>query len=140
MLPINLVAVLLAAISTFIIGFLAHGPVSGKLWMQLANIHPTGNEKMSDMYGKMLWNFVVNIVTAYVLAVVYLFASTSPYFGGPGIFTGIHSALLVWFGFIVTSSSIAVIWMGQSIKLWLFECVASLIAFVAMGVIISLVK
>ena len=140
MLPINLLAVIFAAVATFIIGFLAHGPVAGKLWMKLANIHPTGNEKMSDMYGKMIWNFVVNLVTAYVLAIVYLFASTSPLFGGAGIYTGIHTALLVWFGFIVTSSSIAVIWMGQSIKLWLFECAASLVAFVAMGIIIALVK
>lgn len=53
MISINFVSVFIAAIVAFILGFLFHGPISGKLWMKLANIHPTGNEKMSDMYGKM---------------------------------------------------------------------------------------
>ncbi len=79
MLPINYVAVLIAAVIAFIIGFLMHGPVAGKLWMRLANVTPTGNEKMSDMYGQMFWNLVVNIVTAYALAVFIMLASTSSY-------------------------------------------------------------
>ena len=51
----------------FIIGFLFHGPLFGKLWMKLANIHPTGNEKLSDMIPQMVKNFLANIVCAYVI-------------------------------------------------------------------------
>ena len=137
MVPINYVAVFVAALAAFIIGFLMHGPVAGKLWMRLAKIHPTGNEKMSDMYGKLFWNFVVNLATAYALAAVYLFASTSTYTGGPSIGTGLMCGFLVWLGFLVTSSSIEVIWMGRSSKLWLFECASSLIVMLAMGAIIA---
>jgi hypothetical protein len=137
MLPINLIAVIVAAVAAFIIGFLMHGPVGGKLWMRLANVQMTGNEKMSDMYGKMFWNFVANLVTAYVLSVVYLFASTSIYASGPSIWTGVICGLLVWVGFLVTSSSIEVIWMGRSLKLWLFESFSSLIVMLAMGAIIA---
>ncbi|MDD5165228.1 MAG: DUF1761 domain-containing protein [Candidatus Pacebacteria bacterium] len=137
MLPINYVAVLVAAIVAFIIGFLMHGPVAGKLWMKLANIHPTGNEKFKDMIPQMLWNLLANIVTAYVLAVVYLFASTSPVMGGAGAWNGVVCAFWVWIGFLVTSSSIEVIWMGRSVKLWLFECVSSLLVMSAMGAIIA---
>ena len=137
MVPINLLAVLIAAAAVFIIGFLAHGPVTGKLWMKLANIHPTGNEKMSDMYGQMFWNLVVNLVTAYAVAMVYAFIVASGLWGAASIFTGVHAALLVWLGFIVTSSSIEVIWMKRSIHLWLFECAASFVGFVAMGAIIA---
>ena len=79
MLPINLLAVLFAAIAYFIIGFLFHGPLLGKTWMKLANVTPTGNEKFSDMYGQMFWNLVANFVTAYVIAVVHLFAMSSSY-------------------------------------------------------------
>ena len=140
MLPIHFLSVLVAAVAAFIIGFLFHGPVFGKLWMKLANIHPTGNEKFSDMYRQMFWNLVVNIVTAYVLAVVYLFASTSIFTNGPGVSTGIMAGLWVWFGFIVTGSSIEVIWMKRSWKLWLFEVVASLVNFVVMGAIIAGMK
>ncbi len=137
MLPINLAAVAVAAITAFILGFLFHGPVSGKLWMKLANIHPTGNEKFKDMIPQLLWNLLSNFVTAYVLAVVYLFASSSPFLGGAGTWTGIICALWIWLGFLVTATSIEVIWMGRKAKLWLFECACSLAVMAAMGAIIG---
>jgi len=137
MLPINLAAVAVAGVVAFILGFLFHGPVSGKLWMKLANIHPTGNEKLSDMIPQMLWNLLTNLVTAYVLAVMYLFASSSSFFGIIGAWGGVVCALWLWLGFLVTSSAIEVIWMGRSAKLWLFECVCSLIVMSVMGAIIA---
>ncbi len=137
MLPINFLAVLVSAVVAFILGFLFHGPVSGKLWMKLADIHPTGNESFKDMIPQMLWNLLANIVTAYVLAVVYLFASTSPYLGTTGAWGGVCVALWVWLGFLVTTTSIEVIWMGRSVKLWLFEACCSLIVMIVMGAIIG---
>ena len=137
MLPINYAAVVVAAAAAFIIGFLFHGPLFGKIWMKLANVYPTGNEKMSDMYGKMAWNFLANLLCAYVLAVVYLFASTSPHMGGAGAWNGIVCAFWVWLGFNVTATAIDVIWMGKSRNLWLFEAGSSLVAFAAMGAIIA---
>ncbi len=136
MLPINYAAVLVAALVNFIIGFLMHGPIAGKLWMKLANITPTGNEKLSDMVPQMIKNLLVNIVFAYGLSVVYLYASTSSY-GIPGLWTGLCVGFLVWFGFIVSGSSIEVIWMGKSYKLWLFELGCSLLSILAMGAIIA---
>jgi hypothetical protein len=137
MLPINYLAVFVAAVAAFIIGFLMHGPVAGKLWMRLANIHPTGNEKLSDMYGKMFWNLVANLATAYALAVVYGFASTSAYTSGPGIWTGVMCGFLVWLGFLAPATSIEVIWMGRPLKLWLFEFASSFIVMLSMGAIIA---
>lgn len=137
MVSINLMAVLVAAVVAFVLGFLFHGPVSGKLWMKLANIHPTGNEKFKDMIPQMIWNFISNFVTAYVLALVYTLASTSSLLSGPSISTGIMTAIWVWLGFLVTSSSIEVIWMGRTVRLWLFECICSLIVMIAMGAIIA---
>jgi len=137
MIPINYVAVVVAAVAAFIIGFLMHGPVAGKLWMRLANIHMTGNEKLSDMYGKMFWNFAANLVTAYALAVVYLFASTSSLMNGPSIWTGLICGFVAWFGFLATSTSIEVIWMGRSSKLWFFELCSSLVVMLAMGAVIA---
>src|SRR4029077_9399525 len=102
MLPINFVAVTVAAVSAFILGFLFHGPLLGRLWMKLADVHPTGNEKFSDMIPKMVANLVVNFITASVLAVIYLFSLTSPYLGGTGILRGVTCALWLWLGFLVT--------------------------------------
>jgi hypothetical protein len=137
MLPINMSAVLVAAVANFIIGFMFHGPLFGQLWMRLANIHPTGNEKFSDMIPQMAKNLLVNIIFAYVLAAVYLFATTSPLIGGSGALNGMMCAFWIWLGFVVTTTSIEVIWMGRSYKLWLFEAVSALACCLAMGAIIG---
>lgn len=135
----NIIAIVLAALATFIIGFLFHGPLFGKLWMRLANVHPTGNEKMSGMIPQMIWNFIVNLVTAGVMALLFLAIFTSSLIGEETWYKGAIWAAWIWLGFIVTSSSINVIWMKHSWKLWLFECVASLVSFVAMGIILVVV-
>ncbi|MCG6147677.1 DUF1761 domain-containing protein [Leptospira levettii] len=137
MLPINLAAVVVSALSAFVLGFLFHGPLFGKLWMKLAKIQPTGNEKFSDMVRPLIFNMLTNLVTAYVLAVIFLFASTSPYLGGEGVWRGVFCALWIWVGFLVTTTSIEVIWMGRSIQLWLFETIASLVVMSVMGAIIA---
>jgi hypothetical protein len=137
MLPVNYAAVLVAAIANFVIGFMFHGPLFGKTWMKLANIHPTGKEKFADMVPQMVKNLLVNILFAYVLAVVYLFAVTSPLMGGSGAWNGMVFAFWVWFGFVFTTTSIEVIWMGRSAKLWWFELGASLVSCLVMGAIIG---
>ena len=136
MFHLNIVSVVVAAVVAFILGFLFHGPISGKLWMRLADIHPTGNEKFKDMVPQMLWNLFTNFVTAYGLSVVYVFATASTYVS-PGIRGGMGCGLLVWLTFLVTSSSIEVIWMKRKITLWLFESACSLIVMLAMGAMIA---
>jgi hypothetical protein len=137
MLPINFIAVSIAAVTAFVLGFLFHGPVTGKLWMKLADIHPTGDENFKDMIPQMLWNLLVQFITAFVLAVIILFASSSTYLDGSEVWKGVILAGLLWFGFLVTSSSIEVIWMGRNYKLWLFEAACSLVVMVTMGAIIA---
>ncbi len=138
MIPISFASVLVAAIVAFIIGFLMHGPIAGKLWMRLANITPTGNEKFSDMYGQMFMNLLANIVSAFILAAIYMFMSVSGYATPTPVVNGLICGFLVWSGFIVTNTSMDVIWMGKSFKLWMFETVSSLIVMLAMGAIIAL--
>lgn len=133
---INYLAVFVAAVVNFFIGFMLHGPVGGKLWMKLANIVPTGNEKMSDMYGQMAWNLLANLVFAYVLAVMYMFAVGSGY-AEAGVWAGLCVAFKVWLGFVVTSTSMDVIWMKANFKLWVYEIFASLASILAMGAIIA---
>lgn len=135
MFPINLVAVAVAAVTAFVVGFLIHGPLFGKLWMKLANVHPTGNEKFSKMIPQMLWNLLVNFITAFVLAGILWMSSLSM-----GVITWQTGALVgvwIWFGFVATTTAIEVIWMGRTVKLWLFEAVASLITMALMGAIIA---
>lgn len=136
MFSISILGVILAAIAYFIIGFLLHGPVAGKLWMRLAGIQPTGNEKFSDMYGQMLWNLVSNLVTAVVLAVVANVILASGFAGTSQLCAGLWSAILIWVAG-VAGSSMEVIWLGRKLPMWCFGVVASLIGLVAMGLIIG---
>jgi hypothetical protein len=137
MLSINLVAVGVASIVAFVFGFLFHGPLFGKLWMRLANVHSTGNEKLSDMVPQMLWNLLGNFVTAFVLAGTLWIAFSSPLIGDVAWYKGSVIAAWVWLGFLVTSSSVEVIWMGRSVKLWLFEASCSLVTMFTMGAILA---
>ncbi len=143
MLPINLGSIIVAAIVAFVVGFLMHGPVGGKLWMKLANIVPTGKEKFSDMIPQMLWNLLANIVLAFVLSVIYLFASryfalsSYSYFPIDSNLISITAPVLLLWLLIVAGSSMDIIWMGKSKKLWMFECFSSLLVMAAMGVVIA---
>ena len=136
MIPGDLTAVSVAALANFFIGFMMHGPIAGKLWMKLANIKPTGKEKMSDMYGQMFKNLVANFICAYVLAVV-IFATTSYYDNVGSLVGSMGTAFWCWLGFVVTATSMEVIWMGRSCKLWMFEVMSSLLCFLAMGAILA---
>ncbi len=136
MLPINLVSVFVAAVASFVIGFMFHGPLLGKWWMKLANIHPTGKEKLSDMIPQMVKNLLANLVCAYILA-MFIYVTASYYNNVGNIIGGMGIALWAWLGFLVTSTSMDVIWMGKSKNLWLFEIVASLVSFLAMGAILA---
>ena len=136
MVPIHFVSVCVAALVAFFIGFMFHGPLFGKLWMRLAHIHPTGKEKLSDMIPQMLKNLLANLICAYVLAMfIYVTAS---YYGNVGnVLGGMGIGFWAWLGFLVTATSMDVIWMGKSKNLWYFEIVASLVSFLAMGAIIA---
>ncbi|MEN9647611.1 MAG: hypothetical protein RLY57_415 [Candidatus Parcubacteria bacterium] len=137
MILINFIAVLVAAVAAFIIGFLLHGPVLGKLWMRLANIHPTGKEKLSDMYPQMFWNLVVNIISALGVALGTLVLSSSVFSTHLSVLNGIIVGLVVWIFFIGTSTVIDVVWMGKSFKLWIYEMFCSLVVMVVVGLIIG---
>lgn len=135
--PLNYIAILIAAITAFVLGFMFHGPLLGKLWMKLADIHPTGNEKLRDMLPQLGWNFLTNLITAAMLAVLFAFTETSPFLSGDGIIRGAHLGVMVWGGFIATSSAVEVIWMGRKFNLWLFEACCSMVIMAVMGAIIA---
>ncbi len=137
MFQINLLAVIVSAVVAFVIGFLLHGPVLGKLWMKLADVHPTGNETFSNMLRPMAFNLLVNFLSALGLAIFNRVASYSGMLGGNQVGAGVAAGLIVWFFFNNTATVIDVIWMGKKFSLWLFECLASLIVFIAMGAVIG---
>ncbi len=140
-LPINYSAVCVAGLVAFVLGFLFHGPLFGKLWMKLAGIKEPTAEEMSaarkTMWKPVLANLAVNILMSYILAVVYTLAASSALVTSSGMALGIYCAAVLWLGFVVPVTLIEVIWMGRTCKHWAFEAACSIIYICAMGAIIG---
>jgi hypothetical protein len=132
----NILAIFIAATAAFISAFLWNGPVFGRLGMKLANTPPNENQK-PPKGSQILLNYLVFLVTASGMSEVFHIAFTSSAIGGQTWYRGVALALLLWLGFIVTSTSIEVIWKGRSWKLWLFECAAAFLAFALMGAVLG---
>ena len=97
MLPeINYWAVILATLSTMIVGSIWYTPkVFGNYWMKKAGVTPSG--KMSDAAGPIITTVVVSFVTAWVLAGAAYIAWD--FYGGGFLWGTIVTAIVLWAGF-----------------------------------------
>ncbi len=137
--PVNLLAVLVAAIASFVLGFLWHGPLFGKQWIALMGIPPSEVDAMrakgmGPMVPSMIAAFVQQIVVALVMAHLAAALSLS------GAVPAILFAVLVWFGFIATTLLNGVLWEKKSISLYLFANAYHLCALIVISLIVTLWK
>jgi hypothetical protein len=133
----NILAIIAASVAAFISAFLWSGPLFGRVRMRLANENGVGNNPPAPKVSQIFLNYVVFLVTAAVMAGIFALAFSSQIMGERTWYRGVVVAVWLWLGFIVTSSSIEVIWNGRSWKLWLFECASSLLAFALMGAVLG---
>ena len=113
--PINYLAVLVAAIANMVVGALWYGPLFGKAWMQEMKITEKDMKKAKEkgMASLMIINFIGTLITAYVLAhfVGYLSLST--------FMDGLQLAFWVWLGFFAAATLLGgVLWEGKPWKLF----------------------
>ena len=140
MLPINYLAVFLAAVSQLVLGFLWYGPLFGKAWQKMKGFSNKSPEEMKKMQKEMMpyygVTFVVSLVTAYILAHV-MFLSQN-YFHYTGVMTGLMSGMWMWLGFMLPIHMGATIFSEK--KEWkLFGVDAGywLVGIILMGLIIG---
>lgn len=134
MVPINLVAVLLAAVAQFIIGFLWHGPLFGKQWMAVTGITPTEEER-KNMLKPMALGFLGSLVIAFILAHTIVFATS--YTNTSGALAGMEGGFWGWLGFVAPVTMNLVLWERFSWKRWMFANAYHLVCFLTMGAIIG---
>jgi hypothetical protein len=131
---INYIAVLVAAIVSFVIGGLWYSPVLfGNLWMKLnkitqAQISAAKKKSMSKNY---IGQFIVLLVTAYVLAYGVDFAQATT------IGAGIQAGFWIWLGFVATFTFGSVLWQGKSFKLWVLDNAHNLLSLAVSGAILA---
>lgn len=121
----NVIVPFVAGTAGFISAFIWSGPifVAVSKIIQL----PQPPEKPKNLLVKIFLNYLVFIVTSFSMSMIVHSLSIVSFQNG------IQIIVLVWLGFIVTSSSIDVIWKEKSVNAWLFECASAFCAILITG-------
>lgn len=133
--PINYVAVAVAAVASIVIGALWYSPfLFGKLWMKLSGLSAKqlAQQKKKGMTQSYVLQFVASAVMAFVLAHFIVYG------GVKTLMNAAQAAFWVWLGFIATTSLAAVLWCGKPWKLYLLDNAEMLISLIVMAGIIAL--
>lgn len=133
---VNLLAVLVAAVASMIVGFLWYSPVLfGKPWIVLMGYDPNDKAKMEAMRksaGKLYAiSFLCSLVAAFVLGRVMHVAT---------IHSASHGAKMgagVWLGFVATVQLTDALFGKKPFKLYLINTGYQLACFLAMGAILA---
>jgi len=132
--PINYLAVIIAAVANMVIGFLWYGPIFGKTWAALSGINPDP-AKAEGMGKRYVLAMLGSLIMAYVLAHSLVFASS--YMQVSGASAGAMAGFWSWLGFIAPVTLGSVLWDGKPWKLWILNNAHYLVALVVMGVILA---
>jgi len=112
---VNYLAVLIAAVAGFLVGFIWYGPLFSKPWRAANNI-TSGSMQGGSMPMLLVLSFIALLVMAWVLAglIGHL---------GPGQVTlrnGVISAIFCWIGFVITTMAVNNGFAGRKgVLLWI---------------------
>ena len=133
---VNLLAVLVAAVTTMVLGFLWYSPMLfARPWMVLMGYNPDDKAALEEMRKGAGKNyaaaFVLGLITAFVLGKIVLVTSvhTAPY--------GLKIAFAIWLGFVTTVQFTAVLFAKKPFKLYAIDTGYQLVSYLAMGVILA---
>jgi TRAP-type C4-dicarboxylate transport system permease small subunit len=134
---VNNVAVLVAAVSSMVIGAWWYSPAGfGKQWSKLSGVT---QEKMkaSGNYGMVL-AVVRSLLTAYVLAhVVFL---SHHFFGNSLMMDSLRTGFFVWLGFLAAPMAMRDAFEGKRKKLTLLNVANEFVILMVMALVIGLIK
>lgn len=135
--PVNYLAVVVAAVAAMGVGALWYGPLFGKEWRHLMGMSLDDMKSMplSPMQAMGL-GLVVALVMAYVFSHVLVFSSS--YMHIEGYMAGISGAFWMWLGFVATTQIGVVLWDGKPWKLFFINTSYSFVSLMIMGVILAL--
>ncbi len=133
---VNLLAVLVAAISTMIVGFLWYSPILfAKPWMREMGYDPEDKARIKEMQKSAgpayAGSFVASLISAFVLALFFHWLRVS------GIHYGLITSFHVWLGFVATVQFTDALFQKKSMKLFAINTGFQLLCFLAMGAILA---
>jgi hypothetical protein len=131
----NYVAVLVATVAAYFVGWMWHGPVFGKKWMALEGFTPESMKSMKMTAGTAITlGFVATLITASVLGWL---GAVLPVVGVAG---ALQLAFWPWFGFTMTTLAGKWLWEGKSFALFAFNAIHGFVALFVMALVLVLWK
>jgi len=136
---LNWLAILVAAISTMVLGFLWYSPLLfAKAWTREMGYDPNDKAKMDEMRKgagpAYAGSFVASLISAFTLALIlHGMRADSLHFG-------LMASFHIWLGFVATVQFTGALFAKQSMKLFGINTGYQLVCFLAMGAILVLWK
>jgi Protein of unknown function (DUF1761) len=126
---VNLLAVIVSAVVTMIIGALWYSPMLfANTWLRLINKNMEDVRGDATMYAG---TFVAALLAAYVLAVVIRAL------GATTLINGILVGILTWLGLVAAPTFTYATFNGPNRQVWMLFAGYQLVAFVIMGAILG---
>jgi hypothetical protein len=125
---INYLAVLVAALSGFVIGGIWYGPLFGKPWMAAS-----GMTKENGAQG----NVAVTFGLAYALNAIAAIGLASLLNGHRGLLLGLHEGFAVGLFFVATALGVIYLFERRPLQLFLINAGYQAVNFAVMGAILG---
>jgi hypothetical protein len=128
---VHWLAILVAAVSGFLVGGLWYGPVFGKAWQAARGLSDDAmkNANMPMIFGL---TFLLNLFSAFILD------HTLSTYGAPGLNLSVMISSGVALGFIVPAIGVNYLFSRQSLRLFMIDAGYWLVIYSVMGVVFAL--
>jgi uncharacterized protein DUF1761 len=133
---LNWLAVLVAAISTMVVGFLWYSPLLfAKPWMREMGYDPNDKAKTDEMKKSAgpayAGSMVAGLLSAFTLALILHGLRAED------LHFGIMASFHIWLGFVATVQFTGALFMKQSMKLFAINTGYQLVCYLVMGSILT---
>lgn len=141
MIEVNMLAVLVAVVANFILGFLWYTPLFGKVWGREMGYDPEEKPAKSEMLKGMAFMLIGNLLFAWVFA-----HNIAAWQFVPGIkemspiSNALMSAIFTWLGFYLPGQLGATVWEKNSWKLFFINTGYHLASLLVVAIILTLWK
>jgi len=134
---LNYLAVLAAALSGILLGFVWYSPLFfAKPWMREMGYDPNDRAKIQEMQKSAgpayLASFAACLISAFTLALFFHWLDVH------GLHHGLMASFHIWLGFVATVQLTGALFAKQSMKLFAINTSYQLVCYLAMGAILAL--
>jgi hypothetical protein len=135
---INYIAVIVAIVANFILGFIWYTPLFGKAWARElkmdTSVKPTGGQMAKGLITTLIGNFLLVYVFAHNIE-AWTFVPNMNEMSAAG--TILNSAIFTWLGFFVPVDLNTVMWEGKSWKFFFINTVYHLLTLLIAATILT---